>query len=76
MKHKCIVIIFIILLIASITIADAKHYSTDNPHQNKISKPHHHKLFEGHPPPNRHPISDNELSGVGQHWNEDHKDDY
>lgn len=80
MKLKFISII-IILLITLVTIADARHYSTLDKHSTIIHHaPQHvsHNYDSGsNPPPNRgnDEVTDFEIKGIGQYWNEEHEDE-
>ena len=76
---KCIIITVIALLVITTAVSDAKHYSTANPNQHVVHKTVQHVHNDnagGNPPPNLNPITDDERRGVGQHWIDDHPDDY
>lgn len=76
LNFKCIgIVILIICLLATVMTADARHYSTLNHNQHVIHPVQHHSYFNGNPPPNRNPISDQEVQGVGRHYLDDQRNE-
>lgn len=57
---RIVIVVLIICLLATVITADARHYSTLN-HNQHVIHPVHHSYFNGNHPPNRNPISDQEV---------------